>query len=134
MLFNFELGKRYIQTFWVFLFSFTYWLIYYICDRARPECQGKGNNWKKLLIARIFRDFLRVCEMSNVFQPLGQVHMHGAFRGPCMAGLVLKDVKFGHWAKTIISFRLSWLAILLASVHASSSQANQRSRSIEPTR
>jgi len=42
--------------------------------------------------------------MSNVFQPLGQVHMHGAYWGPCIAGLVLQEVKFGHWAKTIISF------------------------------
>jgi hypothetical protein len=72
--------------------------------------------------------------MSNVFQPLGQVHMHGAYCGPCIAGPALQEVKFGHWAKTILSFRLSWLAILLASVRASSSQANQRSRSIEPTR
>ncbi len=72
--------------------------------------------------------------MSNVIQPLGQVHMHGAYWGPCIAGPALQEVKFGHWAKTIIGFRLSWLAILLASVRASSSQANQRSRSMEPTR
>ena len=99
------------------------------------NAKEKSNNWKRLLIAGIFRNFFLRCHaMSNVFQPLGQVHMHGAYSGPCIAGLVLQEVKFGHWAKTVISFRLSWLAILLASVHASSSQANQRSRSIEPTR
>jgi len=38
---------------------------------------------------------------------LGQVHMHGANLGPCIVGLVLQEVKFGHWAKTVIGFRLS---------------------------
>ena len=46
----------------------------------------------------------RVPGMINVFQPLGQVHLHGACKGPCIAGLVLQEVKFGHWAKTVIGF------------------------------
>ncbi len=58
--FNFELGKRYLQTFWVFLF-FLNILVYFItpvieCDQNAKE---KSNNWKTLLIAGILRDFFR---------------------------------------------------------------------------
>jgi len=73
--------------------------------------------------------------MNNVFQPLGQVNLHGAYSGPCIACLVLQEVRFWPLGKNNNkAFRLSWLAILLAPVRASSSQVNQRNRSIEPTR
>jgi hypothetical protein len=69
------------------------------------NAKEKSNNWKTLLIAGILRDFfLRICAMSNIIQPLGQVNVHGAFRGPGIACLVLQDVTFGHWAKAITSF------------------------------
>ena len=72
--------------------------------------------------------------MSNVFQPLGQVHLHGAYRGPCEVVLLFKTLSLAIGQKHWQAFRLSWLAILLAPVRASSSQVNQRNRSIEPTR
>ena len=44
------------------------------------NAKEKSNNWKTLLIARIFRDLLLVISaMSNVIQPLGQEHIFGAF-------------------------------------------------------
>ncbi len=70
--------------------------------------------------------------MSNVIQPLGQVHIYGAYLGHILLALFFKTLSLAIVQKTVLAFRLSWLAILLATVHASSSQANQRSRPSGP--
>jgi hypothetical protein len=57
--FNFELGKRYIQAFWVFLFSFSFLanIITSVIEFSQ-NAKGISNNWKTLLIVGILRDFL----------------------------------------------------------------------------
>jgi hypothetical protein len=71
------------------------------------NAKEKSNNWKTLLIARLNLEspWVKFLERVAIDQPLGQVHVHGAFWGPCIAGLVLQDIKFGHWEKAIISFK-----------------------------
>jgi len=67
--------------------------------------------------------------MSNVIQPLGQVHIYGAYLGHILLALFFKTLSLAIGQKTVLAFRL---AILLATVHASSSQANQHSRPSSP--
>ena len=59
---------------------------------------------------------------------MGQVHIYGAYPGHILLALFFKMLGLAIGQKQLLAFRLSWLAILLATVHASSSQANQRNR------
>jgi len=99
------------------------------------NAKEKSNSWKTLLIAGLTkRRVIAITQMgifpgmSNVIQPLGQVHIYGAYMGHILLALFFKTLSLAIGQKLLLAFRLSWLAILLATVHASSSQANQRSR------
>ncbi len=52
--------------------------------------------------------------------------------GHVLLALFFKKLSLAIGQKQLLAFRLSWLAILLATVHASSSQANQHSRPLRP--
>jgi hypothetical protein len=49
--------------------------------------------------------------MSNVYQPLGQVHIYGAYLGHILLALFFKKLSLAIGQKTVLAFRLSWLAI-----------------------